>query len=424
LVRQKDADVMNTQQPASDPSSRDITKIGLCFSGGGFRASFFALGVLRYLAEADAIDRVVAISSVSGGSIAAAAAADRWSEFKSSGGDGAAYLKTIDQPFRDVVTTKNIRRRWMFGSTLALIPFTGGRGGAYSRALAHNLYRHKRVAALPPYPEFIFNSTDLTKGHTFRVAPAYIGSWDYGYREPTPTSVTLGAAVAASAAFPPSLTVVYLKTKRLSLPRAAPPIISLVDGGVYDNLGLEWFQGWTADAERPVAATKPEFVIVANASGTFEHKDQRFRPAGAVKRELAIQYQQSLNLRIRWNHQALVNAGGGVYMAINSDPRSESLPAGDTTGALPSELLPPLAALRTDLDRFSREEADLLSYHAYWTLHARLATYAPALAIAAPSWTEYADLSPAEVARLRRLLDVGAHRFLRRVRARLRRGDS
>ena len=61
-----------------------------------------------------------------------------------------------------------------------------------------------------PYPEvsipevsltdFIFNSTDLTKGRTFRIASAYIGSWDYGYREPTPTSVKLGAAVAASAA--------------------------------------------------------------------------------------------------------------------------------------------------------------------------------------------------------------------------------
>jgi predicted acylesterase/phospholipase RssA len=402
--------------------SRAITKIGLCFSGGGFRASFFALGVLRYLAEAGAMDRVVAISSVSGGSIAAAAAADRWSEFESAGGDGAAYLETIDRPFRDVVTTKNIRRRWMFSSMLALVPFTGGRGGAYSRVLAHNLYRHKRVAELPPRPEFIFNSTDLTKGRTFRVAPAYIGSWDYGYCEPTPASVTLGAAVAASAAFPPSLTVVYLKTKQLSLPRAAPKIISLVDGGVYDNLGLEWFQGWTTGAQRPAAATKPEIVIVANASGTFEHKDRRFRPAGAFKRDLAIQYQQSLNLRIRWNHQTLADAGGGVYMAIKSDPRSEDLPAGRQAGALPSELLPPLAALRTDLDRFSREEADLLSYHAYWTLHARLATYAPSLAIAAPSWTEYANLSPTETARLRRLLDVGAHRFFRRVRAKTAKG--
>jgi predicted acylesterase/phospholipase RssA len=404
--------------------SREITSVGLCFSGGGFRASFFALGVLRYLAESGAIDRVVAVSAVSGGSIAAAAAADRWREFEAAGGGGTAYLEKIDQPFRTVVTTKSIRRRWMFGSVSALIPFTGGRGGAYSRVLARNLYQHKRVADLTRQPEFILNSTDLTKGRTFQVAPAYIGGYDYGYQDPTPTSVKLGDAVAASAAFPPSFTVVYLKTKRLSLPTAPPKVISLVDGGVYDNLGLEWFQGWGEDAVRPGTAKRPGFTIVANASGAFERKDRRFRPVAAFKRDTAIQYQQSLNLRIRWNHQALATTGGGVYLAIKSDPRTEHLPPSHTAGALPSELLPPLAALRTDLDRFSREEADLLSYHAYWTLHARLATYAPALAMAVPSWMEYANLSPATTARLRRLLEVGAHRFFRRVRAKLPDSDS
>ena len=295
---------MGATAPSPEP-----TNLGLCFSGGGFRASLFALGVLRYLAEAGVIDRVAAVSAVSGGSIAAAVAADRWSEFTTAGGDGVAYMETIDGPFRDVVTKKNIRRRWMLGSTLAVIPFTGGRGGAYARVLAHNLYGHKRVADLPQHPEFIFNSTDLTKGRTFRVAPAYIGSFDYGYGQPTPTSVKLGAAVAASAAFPPSLTVVYLKSKGLLLPSRAPKIISLVDGGVYDNLGLEWFQGWGDDAVRPNTATKPDFTIVVNASGTFEHKDRRFRPAAAFKRDLAVQYQQSLSFRVRWNHESLAAAG-------------------------------------------------------------------------------------------------------------------
>jgi NTE family protein len=402
----------------------DPQEIGLCFSGGGFRASFFALGVLRYLAEAGAIDRVVAVSAVSGGSIAAAAAADRWSAFEQAGGDGPAYLETIDEPFRSAVTTKNIRRRWMLGSSAALIPFTGGRGGAYSRVLAHNLYTHKQVAELPHQPEFIFNSTDLTKGRTFHVAPAYIGSWDYGYVQPTPTSVSLGSAVAASAAFPPSFTVVYLKSGKLTFPNTAPKVISLVDGGVYDNLGLEWFQGWDAGATRPGGAKKPAFVIVANASGTFGSKDRRFRPVAAFRRDLAVQYQQSLSLRVRWNHESLATAGGGVYMAIKTDPRTDGTPAAHTAGALPSELLKPLAALRTDLDRFSRVEADVLSYHAYWTLHARLATHAPALAMDNPSWMEYANLSPEKTAQLRRQLELGAHRFFRRVRRRLPAGSS
>lgn len=79
------------------------------------------------------------------------------------------------------------------------------------------------------------------------------------------------------------------------LPRGNPPkVLSLVDGGVYDNLGLDWFQGWSSG--RPAAALNPAFRVVVNASGLLP-------PTG------------------------------------------------------------PLALLRTDLDRFLPEEADLLSYH-------------------------------------------------------------
>lgn len=403
----------------SIPSNQSAA-IGLCFSGGGFRASFYALGAARYLAEAGLLERVVAVSAVSGGSIAAAAMADRWTEYLDAGGDRAAFDETLDAPFRSAVTSKNLRRRWMFASLAALVPLTGGRGGAYARTLAHNLYGHGRVADLPKHPEFIFTATDLSKGRAFRVAPAYIGSWDYGYIEPTPTSIRLGTAVAASAAFPPSATVVSLRTGRLGFPKAPPGTLSLVDGGVYDNLALEWFQGWDSDAVRPSSATKPTFTIVANASGLLAEKNRRFSALGAFPRDLSIQYQQSLNLRVRWN-QARLEAvpGSGVYIAIKSDPRSEGLPPAVTACALPSELVKPLALLRTDLDRFSYEEANLLSYHAYWTLHARLSVHASHLAIKEPTWKLFADLTASETERLRTALELGSHRFFRRIRRRL-----
>lgn len=44
-------------------------KLGLALSGGGFRASFFHLGVLRRLAELDLLRHVSVLSTVSGGSI-------------------------------------------------------------------------------------------------------------------------------------------------------------------------------------------------------------------------------------------------------------------------------------------------------------------------------------------------------------------
>ncbi len=47
-------------------------KVGLALSGGGFRASFFHLGVLARLAEIDALRSVEVLSTVSGGSIVGA----------------------------------------------------------------------------------------------------------------------------------------------------------------------------------------------------------------------------------------------------------------------------------------------------------------------------------------------------------------
>jgi hypothetical protein len=47
-------------------------RFGVALSGGGFRASFFHLGVLRRLAELDLLRHVADLSTVSGGSIVAA----------------------------------------------------------------------------------------------------------------------------------------------------------------------------------------------------------------------------------------------------------------------------------------------------------------------------------------------------------------
>jgi hypothetical protein len=72
-----------------------------------------------------------------------------------------------------------------------------------------------------------------------------------------------------------------------------------------------------------------------------------------------------------------------------------------------------LAHVRTDLDRFTLEESSLLGYHGYWSLHARLATFRPDLALARPSWREFAHLSGSEESRLAALADDSARLRLR-----------
>jgi NTE family protein len=403
--------------------------LGLCLSGGGFRAAFYALGALRYLAEAGRLGQVEVIAAVSGGSIAAAAAADRWSTFQNAGGTLDAFLREVDAPFRNRVTNKNLRNAWGRRAALAFFrPGSGGRGVALGRTLAKQLYQHERVAELPTLPQTIFTATDLTVGRAFRICRDFIGGYDYGYIEPAPDSVELGVAVAASASFPMSGSIVWLPST--GLPRGTPPkLLSLVDGGVYDNLGLEWFQGWSSG--RPAAARNPPFRIVVNASGLLRSTEKKYGSARALLRDISVQYAQTLNLRVRWFVDSLLTPVPGVlardrgaYIGIGGDPRgyrdqnNQPIAPAFYDGALPGELVAPLALLRTDLDRFLPEEADLLSYHGYWSLHARLKSVAPTLAVTTPAWNEYANMSIAERERLLRLLENGAKRKLWRRKRR------
>lgn len=396
-------------------------KIGVCLSGGGFRASFYALGVLRYLAEANLLDGVVGVSAVSGGSIAAAAFADRADALAANRWTSAAFLEHVDQPFREVVTTENLRNRWLIRALAARLGGRRvGRGLVLGEVLADHLYRTRRVCDLPVGPQVILTSTDLATGRAFRIARDFIGSYDFGYVEPAPASIELGFAAAASAAVPALFPPASLKTGGLGL-KDAPPTLSLADGGVYDNLGLEWFQGWRSG--RPGSAVKADFLIVANAGGLLNRTTKPYGGIRGLWRSKDVQYSQTTKLRVRWLvGDFLADRERGIYLAIELDPREYKLPDGTPIdsqlydGSLASTLVAPLARLRTDLDRFLPEEADLLSYHAYWSTHARLGALHPELAVAAPRWRDYATLTAEEIRPLVRLLEGGARR-LRRPRS-------
>lgn len=363
--------------------------------------------------------QVQVICGVSGGSIAAGMVIDRWDRFLADGGDENAFRTRIDGPLREYVTRRNLRNEWLTHATLRL-PRARGRGVVLGTMLTEHLFEHRLVSDLPAMPQVVFTATELNTGRDFRIARDFIGGYDYGYVEPTPPTIELGTAIAASAAFPASLSVVALPADGLPFTRS-PQTLSLVDGGVYDNLGLEWFQGW--DSGRPKSAVLPEFLIVVNASSALTQTDRRYSWPRALVRDLGIQFQQTMNLRVRWLiDEWHVKPAPGVYVGIGRDPRRYAdekdahVDPKSFAGALPSDLVLPLAQLRTDLDRFTHEEAELLSYHAYWSLHARLTTFRPELALGTPAWhdgrlSEMPDaMRGAVVERLRR----GAQFKLRR----------
>src|SRR5262245_61557089 len=58
-----------------------MNRIGLSLSGGGFRATLFHLGMIRFLREANLLGSVTHITSVSGGSILAAHLVLNWKRY-------------------------------------------------------------------------------------------------------------------------------------------------------------------------------------------------------------------------------------------------------------------------------------------------------------------------------------------------------
>ena len=58
-----------------------MPKLGLALSGGGFRATLYHLGVIRYLRDTGKLEEVSDIASVSGGSILAAHLVLNWEKY-------------------------------------------------------------------------------------------------------------------------------------------------------------------------------------------------------------------------------------------------------------------------------------------------------------------------------------------------------
>lgn len=384
-------------------------RIGVCLSGGGFRASLFGLGVLRYLAEASLLGRTVAISAVSGGSITAAVTADRFPQLRHNDA-GANFVADVYAPMVGAITRKNMRNRAIGRWALTRAWRFGSHGSALGATMAAHLLEARTITELPRDLQVLLTATDLATGLSFRVSQEFVGGYHFSYPAP-PTNLRLGDVLAASTAVPFLFPPVQLDTRAFGLV-GAPRSLSLVDGGVYDNSGLEWFQGW--NARRPAAARKPNFLIVVDAGAQLGRRDTRVGWARSIRRSQAIQYRQTRATRTRWFiDQLLDDKVRGIMTPISSDargftpPPGATVPPGAADGALPVGFAEPLSRLRTDLDRFSSLEATLLAYHGYWSTHVRLATLHPDLAVPEPTWTEYAGLDDDDAARMKTELEAG-----------------
>lgn len=364
------------------PASRlDRDGIGLCLSGGGYRAALFHLGALRRLNEFGILARLKTISSVSGGSIISAHLATRLSWPLS--GSVADWETRVAAPFRQF-TAINIRTPALVAS---LLPWKTG-----VKALAEQYEKRLTklmVAELPGAPQFVFCSTDLAFGVNWVLQKARIGDYEAGY-EPAPPDLSLALAVAASSCFPPVFKPLRLKLDPAKLTGGKMPQgserdrcirgLTLSDGGVYDNLGLEPI--WKDHAIVLSSDGGALFGISADTSFVWE-----------VKRYLAIPENQALAVRKRWLMSSFIgNIMEGTYWGIGGATSSYDFQTGYSK-KLASETI---AGIRTDLDSFSEAEAAVLENHGYLLADAAVKRHvpgllpatAPPLAAPHPNWMD------------------------------------
>jgi len=226
--------------------------IGLALSGGGFRASLFGLGSLWRLNDLGWLKSLRRIASVSGGSLTAGVLATRWGELRFDSAGRATNFEEVIVGRLRAFCSKTIDRKAIL---CGLIPFVSAAQvarRAYERRLVKLADgRAARLGDLPAAgtgPDFVFYATCLQTGSSFRFSGEGLYDWKLGRL--ARLDISLGTALAASAAFPPFLSPLRLRTdptQWIGRPHIrdfanADRICSrlrLSDGGIYDNMGIE-----------------------------------------------------------------------------------------------------------------------------------------------------------------------------------------
>jgi NTE family protein len=216
--------------------------IGLCLSGGGYRAMVFHLGALWRLYDAGLLGTMNRISSVSGGSITAALLGLKWPKLSFDASQlQSDFVPEVVRPIRALASETIDAEAIILG---VLLP--GRVSDRVTAAYEAHLFGSATLQDLPDTPRFVINATNVQSGVLWRFSKPFMR--DYRVGEVKRPTVSLARAVAASSAFPPVLSPVEIRvdpstfTPNSGTDLQRPPFttkVVLSDGGVYDNLGLE-----------------------------------------------------------------------------------------------------------------------------------------------------------------------------------------
>jgi predicted acylesterase/phospholipase RssA len=230
-----------------------LRRLGLALSGGGFRASLYHLGLIRFLRDAGILSRVSHITSVSGGSIIAAHLVLNWDRYNGSPNEfdaaAAEFLAFVNLDVRNRIARRfplTALLRWprrLLGLSNRKLTRTGLLEQHYERYL----YGDTSLFQLPDTPRLHILATNLSEGclcsfnrdgllmirrhggHAFRLDRVHVGL------------ATVAMAVTASSAFPGFFPPIELTGADVGACCGEFGRQAYTDGGVFDNLGVRMF---------------------------------------------------------------------------------------------------------------------------------------------------------------------------------------
>lgn len=279
-----------------DPSDLK-DEVGLCLSGGGFKAAMYHLGALARINELGALRKIDRISSVSGGSIASGTLAAKWKLLTFDAKGVATNFRTeVFDPLVKFCREAEVDVAAWFEGVLAPSKTAADQ---VAESYAKWLVGKTTLFSLPAEkkgvcPRFVFNSTNVQLNSLVRFSNVGVRDWRVG--EWRDTKLTLARVMAASSAFPPVLSPMVMTPPADLKPyddgdRGYPPYterLELADGGIYDNLGIETV--WK----------RCNTILVSNAGDPFkEMGDPPNDWIQQLRRTVSMVHRQAENNRMR-----------------------------------------------------------------------------------------------------------------------------
>jgi len=341
-----------------------MAKFGLALSGGGFRATLFHLGVVRFLRDAGLLGEITDIASVSGGSVLAAHLALNWDRYNGDDEAFAGVAGEIVNFVRFDVRNHIVRRLPLLALPRFLSKLTPWRtrgaaaNAVFERYYTTQLYGDRCLYELPESPRLHILATNVSNGglSVFNRDGLYIqqrpdsGATEFEFVPGKLASIP--KVVAASSAFPGFFPPVEITAADLGIREGQFPTQWFTDGGVYDNLGLRGFS-W-------LKQQKVEFdrILVGDAGKPF----QVLTHAGLGLIAQSVRASDILSDRV-WQLERENFFGAGsefVFIAMTDIVDLQEDPT-----ALHPVVQTEVQSIRTDLDRFSPSEINALVMHGY-----------------------------------------------------------